>query len=426
MQKFKPRHLLLSAGYLVCMLGLASFNRQDVFFLLLATILSVCLLSRIAKNSEASPFLVFMLFVIARAVFFLFDPQLSDDVFRFHWDALVQQEGLSPYQFLPSELLDLKTSQNCLYFELNSKDYYSVYPPLLQYLFYGLKSIFPQHFYFGLKVVILGVELLLYLLIYAINERSSIFKVSHLYMLMLFPVLILEGIGNFHLEVLMIPFFLLAYVMYQTKRELVSAIVFAIAISVKVTIAPMFLLFVGKGIKEDLKFLSILIIAMAMFNLELITYWSEFSTSLNLYFSSFEFNNLVYFIIREIWQPIVGYNPILHYGFIYKWGLFMLAISFYGLCVIKQKKAVVLLHVFFGVYFLFNPVIHPWYLLVPLSLNLIYRVRFWEIWSVIALLSYAFYSNGEQLGWWIYIEYSVLFIVGLYYWFGKKYSIAAT
>lgn len=404
------------------MLGLAWFTREDTGFLFLVSALAVYAVFQIVKNNNASVFLILALFVVSRLIFLFFDPHLSDDVFRFHWDALVQQEGFSAYEYLPSELQTVIDSNNSLYQKLNSKDYYSVYPPVLQYLFVTVNKLFPHHFYLGLKGFIILFELALYAIIYALNKELKIFKNAHLFLWILFPVLVLEGLGNFHLEILMIPFFILAYLMHQSSKWHVSVILMAIAISNKITIAPMLLLFVGKGLREDFKFLSLLFILLAVLNIELIGQWSHFSESLNLYFSSFEFNNLVYFGIREIWQSSVGYNPIQQYGLIFKCLLVVVALSFYLLLVIKKKNAAVLLHVFFAIYFLFNPVIHPWYLLVPFSLNLVYRVRIWELWSVIALLSYAFYANMEQLGWWIYLEYGLLFLACLYMMISKNKS----
>ena len=62
-------------------------------------------------------------------------PYHSEDVYRYLWDAKVQSSGFDPYLYQPSdpELVSLRDRD--LYPPMNSKKYFSVYPPLSQLLF---------------------------------------------------------------------------------------------------------------------------------------------------------------------------------------------------------------------------------------------------------------------------------------------------
>ena len=75
-------------------------------------------------------------------------PLASDDFYRFYWDGMCVLEKINPYQFTPHELQTLSPQDWMVVFtKLNSPNYFSVYPPILQALFamcaiVGFKSIY--------------------------------------------------------------------------------------------------------------------------------------------------------------------------------------------------------------------------------------------------------------------------------------------
>ena len=78
-------------------------------------------------------------------------PNLSDDYFRFVWDARLFSMGINPFDHLPSELVaGLDASMQQLYSQLNSPDYYSVYPPWNQAVYQMGVILSPgKHLRFG-------------------------------------------------------------------------------------------------------------------------------------------------------------------------------------------------------------------------------------------------------------------------------------
>ena len=71
-----------------------------------------------------------------RLVVLPLDPALSDDGFRYVWDGAVQAEGVSPYRYTPSDPALAGLHDREPYRRMNSPDYYSVYPPLSQLVFW--------------------------------------------------------------------------------------------------------------------------------------------------------------------------------------------------------------------------------------------------------------------------------------------------
>jgi hypothetical protein len=80
---------------------------------------------------------------ILRAIFLATDPVLSDDLFRYLWDGRVQHAGINPYLFAPEDprLAFLRPELEGLYSGINNKDIPTIYPPLMQELFYAATAV---------------------------------------------------------------------------------------------------------------------------------------------------------------------------------------------------------------------------------------------------------------------------------------------
>lgn len=82
-----------------------------------------------------------LLGAIVRLALLFTEPNLSDDYFRYIWDGILVEYGVNPYLYLPSELISnpefshVPLSQE-LYNGFNSQHYYSVYPPVNQFIFF--------------------------------------------------------------------------------------------------------------------------------------------------------------------------------------------------------------------------------------------------------------------------------------------------
>ena len=65
-------------------------------------------------------------------------PTLSDDGYRYVWDGRLQaQDGVSPYRFKPSDPALSGGHDSVPYRRMNSAEYFSVYPPLSQLVFWA-------------------------------------------------------------------------------------------------------------------------------------------------------------------------------------------------------------------------------------------------------------------------------------------------
>ncbi|MBK6497896.1 MAG: hypothetical protein IPG00_06890 [Saprospiraceae bacterium] len=178
-------------------------------------------------------------------------PSLSDDIYRFFWDGTLIIQGLSPYGILPSDVVSLgiPNLDQTLYNQLNSPSYYTIYPPINQ-LYFALGSIAKNISLANviMKCLIILTEVIGYIFIIKILKQNGLKPIlSSLYFLN--PLVIIEGSGNLHFEVVMIPFLCISIYYVFNNKLIYGALWMAISIGVKLLplmILPYFWFNMGK------------------------------------------------------------------------------------------------------------------------------------------------------------------------------------
>lgn len=357
------------------------------------------------------------------------DPTLSDDIYRFIWDGRLSAAGLDPFLYTPTALLTMEAEMVRaglsveLYQLLNSPDYYSVYPPVMQWIFEGTARLAGANIYLHtvLIKIILGGSIwgAWYFLIGICRLLSISLNISLLFILN--PLLLIEVVGNTHFEGLQIFFISLSIYLILKQKYIPGAITWGLAAAVKLLpllLIPVIMRYLG--LKKGLAFAAIsgLIFTatfMPFMSLELI---ENMGSSIDLYFRSFEFNASVYYLLREWGYFIKGYNLIAYIGPALS-GLFLLIYA--GLLVRQpeQNKERMLSTMLWAltIYYLLSTTIHPWYLVTPLFFAVILKQWYLIIWTGVIYLSYAAYKiNGvEENHLFIWIEYTIVLLAVLFH-----------
>lgn len=344
--------------------------------------------------------------MLFRLVYLLGIPELSDDVFRYIWDGLVLQTTLSPYGFTPTEWLNsyYGTEYPQLGFEqlyplLNSPDYYSIYPPVLQ-VFFGFSALVGNGNVLGsivtFRLMALAVELGSILLIWKLLRKWNM-NTRNLMLYALNPLVIIEFVGNLHGEVFMVFFLLLSIWLLSQKRVWLSAFAFGLAVGVK--LLP--LIFLPFFIKRIGWWKSVAFggVAVALTLLLFFPFWtpdllSNFSSSVRLYFANFEFNASLYYLIREVGYWIKGYNIIADTAI---WLPRIVLIAILGLAFFNKEKSLPSLPkmMLFSwcIYFALATTVHPWYITALAAFLPFVRLRFALVWMILIPLSYHAYGS---------------------------------
>lgn len=328
-------------------------------------------------------------------------PNLSDDVYRFIWDGRLAAGGINPFSHLPAEIMQMPpvtgiTKQ--LFGKLNSPGYFTIYPPVLQGIFWLAAKVFPTNVYAAivfLKCIIVVTELgNIFLMIQLLKKLHLPKHLSALYFLN--PLVITELTGNVHFEGVMIFFVLLAFLLILQNNTHASAISLGAGIATKLFPVLLIPLIINKlGWRKGLIYTAVagiftLLLFALLFDLATI---QNLVNSVDLFFRKFEFNASIYYLVRWLGTVITGYNIIGYAGPLLSLTatLFILFLSFHNSAnpdrALFQKALFII-----TVWFFLATTVHPWYICLPVALAVFTPYRYAFIWSFTATLSYAAYQ----------------------------------
>lgn len=393
------------------------FDQKDFFSFFPLYTLAFISLILLYKSKSTWKFL-FLVGIVSRISLVFVFPGLSDDIYRFYWDGRLVVSGYSPYGILPEVVLNknLPYLDQALFDLLNSQQYYTIYPPISQ-LYYALSARMGD---VGLACVTLKILFFLteivgvIYMIRLLKKANLPIRLFSLYFLN--PLVIIEGIGNLHFEVLMISFLCLSIHYIFNNKLIYGALWMSVSIGIK--LLPLMILpyfwFRLQGKDKWYFFISLTGISSIIFlPMANGVGFISFLSSVDLYFRKFEFNAGIYYVLRYIGELISGYNLIRYLGPIL--GLITVGYNFY----LAAKNKIFDLKSFFTyvlfvwtAYLLFATTVHPWYVSSLLFFSIFTSFRYVFIWSYLIFISYVNYSYShyyENL-WWIALEYFVLFL----------------
>lgn len=407
MQKWLLLLVLSSIGYV----WLGYFTIRADFPQVLGLYSGLFVAYWVIVNSKASE--EYFKFYVGAAILFrlsLFGmlPNLSDDFYRFVWDGRLIAQGFNPYLVLPADYQQLDLFNN-----LNSPDYYTVYPPLNQ-LFFALGGFIFPHNLLG-HVIVLRLEILLadfgnlWVMLKILKKLGLPQKNALLYFLN--PLVIYELTGNLHFEGVMTFFLLLGLLWINYYPNKLASIAIGLAASVKLLPLLFMPLIVKKlGMKRGLFFslftgLIFLLLFVPFLNNVLIT---NFLSSINLYFQKFEFNASLYYVVREL-----GYL-IFHYNIIGIAGILLSVVTFVLILKLSLWKRVAFFDaalLTLSIYFSLATTVHPWYLCSLVALSIFTNFRYAILWSAVVVLSYHLYASQpfQENLWLVALEYGCVF-----------------
>lgn len=450
--KAKSWLLFMLSGFLYIFIEYAVM-RHETSKLLISLGVLFSIYVWISKSFDESEVTFWLLAAISFRVSLLFAvPNLSDDFYRFIWDGRLLASGYHPFAELPGYYVNQTTIitpgiDKDLFQKLNSPNYFTIYPPVNQFIFWLSVKLSP-HSILGsvivMRSVIISAEIGTILLIQKILKHYSL-PAKNILIYALNPLVIIELTGNLHFEALLIFFMLCSFWLLINEKMLISAFCFALAICSKlIPIIVLPLILSRLGLKKSLQYyilvgLCCVLLFLPLLNVEII---SGFRESISYYFKKFEFNASLYYLVREwgFWK--YGYNIIQTAG----WKLAMwctmviLVYTFFderfrnhstdnnsqSICVIDNGLLTGCLFVF-TIYFIFSAIVHPWYIATLVAFSVFSSYRFAILWSALIFLTYAGYTSqgfNENL-WLIAMEY-ILVMCYLAYELAKQRKLIRT
>ena len=366
----------------LCVLGLFTF-----YVLLLKLDLSTRVMIKIG--------LVFRLIILIST------PNLSQDFYRFFWDGQLILNGFNPYLNTPNQIIISKLisfpEMNEIYELMGSlsQNNYSNYPPIHQIItFLALlitdKSIITS--IISLRLILILFDL--GILFYGIKLLKKLKKPKNIiFIYFLNPLVILELTGNLHLEGVMVFFMILSFYHLYRKSEIYSGIFLGLSILTKLIpliILPLFLF--RLGLKKSIRFIVTITAVISTGFAPFINFKSliNYSESINLWFSNFEFNASIYYALKEIFK---GFNIRLIDYMVYIIPISIFIVLTYLISMKKNKTQDILTQslIILTTYLFISTTIHPWYIIPLIFLSCFTNYRYPIFWSFTIFLSYFSY-----------------------------------
>ena len=376
--------------------------------------------------------LLLTLSIVFRLIFFVATPQLSQDIYRYIWDGHLLINGFNPYEFTPEQLMQQAKLPFALADELYpqltelSASHHSNYPPVSQF-FYALSAWISPNAIFGsilwLKALLFSADLLFYKVALPILKHFNLAR-HQVFLYLLNPLLIVEGIGNLHLEPVMAAFLLTAIFFWLKQRKIWTGIFLGLSIATK--LLPLLLLpFFAKGknkfqfnafLKSDFLWISsVALIVVAIVFIPFInpSMANDYVETISLWFNTFEFNVSIYYLFRWIGYQISGWNMIAIFGKALT-AISLIVLIFLALRSTASRKmqseSMVLALL---IYFLLATTVHPWYLIMPLSISIFSNLKLpILVWTFTIFFSYHAYKidGFQENTYWLIAEYTAVLI----------------
>jgi hypothetical protein len=195
-----------------------------------------------ARGKSLALILVVGVALVARLSALPSDPSLSEDAWRYRWEGLVQAEGVNPYTTPPADP-SLAHLRDAGWLQVNHPEVAAIYGPPLQLAFRALAAL-PGSGLTWFKLAFLAADLgLLALLIGGLRRRGldplwSLVYAWH-------PLVVLEVVGQCHLEIVPIAFLAAAVELESRGRWRLAALALGTALASKylpLLVLPAFLL----------------------------------------------------------------------------------------------------------------------------------------------------------------------------------------
>ncbi|MCT4579814.1 MAG: glycosyltransferase 87 family protein [Flavobacteriales bacterium] len=382
-----------------------------------------------------------------RGLLFFTTPNLSDDYFRFVWDGNMIVNGTNPFEYQPNAFV-FQDTENHHYLKekvlegatktfpggMNSKDYYSVYPPFNQLVFtvssWLAGNDLQLNIYF-LRFFILLFEVGALYLFVALLKLFELPE-DQVFLYAFNPLVIIELTQNIHFEGVTIFWVLFAVYQLLKNRTLLAGVVYALAVTTKLVpllFLPLFLLKIP--FKKLVVFYTTIGVAVVLLFVPFlgIDLLETFGSSIRLYFKTFEFNASLYYVLREIGYWNVGYNTIHVIGKYTPMVVLGSVLLLIALNIRKKKIVQVFKLIVWAllIYYSLASIVHPWYAIYLLAFAVFTNYRFPIVWSGAIILSYTAYREiGEvnEIPWLVLLEYLLVLVAVIWDLYPKRKLLA--
>lgn len=161
------------------------------------------------------------------------EPFMSSDIYRYAWDGVVQHAHISPYRYVPGDaaLAFLRGPNQNLFDHINRRDYaHTIYPPVAQFLFYGITWLNASVTFMKLAMILFE-GITVYALIEILEALGR--RTEEVLLYAWCPLLIWEIGSSGHLDSAVMAFIALALLSRLRQKPVATGIYLGAAILIK-------------------------------------------------------------------------------------------------------------------------------------------------------------------------------------------------
>ncbi len=333
--------------------------------------------------------------ILCRVILQFSPPTLSDDIYRYLWDARMQFQGVNPYVHSPDSeaIAHLRDEYHG---GINNKDVPTVYPPLMQAAFMAAAYLWysPASMKLLFTLCDVGVIILTILMLGRRNlprERVLIYAWN--------PLVLVEIAGSGHNDSLPVVLMLAALLAVDALRPVRAVAWLALSMLAKwftAMLVPSFFL----KIRRISPFWLIPVLLLAGY-LPYLGAGPDLFSGLLVYGDKWRFNDSLFSIFFYLTDSLNASKIIA--------GLLFAALVAY--CAVRVTDPFRSAFVLLGGYLLLTPTVQPWYLVWIIPFLCLYPNPAWILLSGLAALSYhvvtGFVLTGtwEEETWVRYVQY---------------------
>ncbi len=228
--------LLLLFAFSTLSIFLANIHNvgKEAYLLIAVSILQYgiyfFILKKIFSSAKTPVFIITIAALISFVTFLYATPKLSNDVYRYLWDGLVQKEGYNPYLYVPGDwkFHDLQESNMTLFAHVDWRDKFTPYPPVAQFIFVNAHALFVKWGLIAGKLLFALPVILSAVLIYMTMGK----KIYAAFILN--PLLLLELVANAHLDGWVLFLMLIGLLLYRKQSYIPATFIWTLAIATKI------------------------------------------------------------------------------------------------------------------------------------------------------------------------------------------------
>lgn len=320
---------------------------------------------------------------------------LSDDAHRYRWDGWVQMHGLDPYQAAPTDsgLISLRHQSDGVSYpeSINNNALRTIYPPGAQHVFaiiVRLCGTSPLGFKSGWIALCVVFVVSTVVLLWTSSRMLVLYLV-----VLLSPIFLLHGMMDIHVDIIMGLAVMLSFVALQRTRlsSYLASSIFGFSIALKYL--PLLLLpaFARQSADSNSERLHRLLITAATIGIFYMPFMgSSVLGSLGVFTSTWQANSFLAWLGNLVFDPSITRSILMCCA----------AILMFGLVFVWREHVMWCCSMMVLTLMVFSPVVHAWYIALPLVLWVLAPSRTPLIWGITMCVYGTTYANYKGNGVW--------------------------